>query len=75
MRFWTIWSTPAMTLKERILRTREWGAQEIAYRLPLRIRYWVTMQEIGRATSKSHDVPATPLDEILQNLEAPKSVH
>lgn len=74
MRFRTIWTIPAMTFGQRLRRTRDWAAQTVAAKLPLRIRYWVTLQEIGHATKNSEDVPATPLDEILQNLATPKSM-
>jgi len=74
MRFTTIWTIPAMTLRERLSRTRDWAAQEVAARLPKRIRYWTTLQEIGRATMTSPHVPATPLDEILRNLDTPKNL-
>lgn len=74
MRFWTIWSIPCMSIKERLLRTREWGAMTIAAHLPKRVRYWTTMIELGRATAKSDNVMAEPLDSILQNLDAPKHV-
>lgn len=71
MRLKTIWTMPAMDFTEKLRRTRDWGAQEIAARLPLRIRYWVTLQEIGRATADSPHIPATPLDDILKRLESP----
>ena len=74
MRFRTIWTAPAMTFRERLRRTRDWAAQEIGARLPVRIRYWVTMQEIGKATRTSRNIPATPLEDILRNLDAPKEL-
>lgn len=74
MRFRTIWSIRAMSLPERLRRTRDWAAMEIAARLPLRIRYWVTIHELAKATYTSSDVPATSLEEILKNLETPKVV-
>lgn len=74
MRFLTIWTIPACSLLERLRRTRDWAAMTIGARLPVRIRYWVTVLEIGKATMKSPNVPATPLSDILENLEAPKSV-
>lgn len=70
----TIWTMPAMTLMERLRRTREWAAMEIAAHLPLRIRYWTTMQELARATTDSSNIPATPLEDILRNMDRPKSV-
>lgn len=75
MRFWTIWRCPGLPLNERILRTRDWAAGEIGARLPLRIRYWVTLQEMGKATMHSKNVPATTLEEILVNLDRPKRMH
>lgn len=74
MRLRSIWSLPSYPLGERLRRTRDWLAMEIAANLPLRVRYWCTMQEIGRATMTSPNVPATPLDEILKNLETPKNL-
>lgn len=77
MRFWTIWTMPvkAMGMKERMLRTREWAAMEAARKLlPKRVRYWCAMQEIARATMDSPHIPATPLDSILKNLDAPKHI-
>ena len=74
MRFKTIWSLPAMSLGERLRRTRDWAAQKIASSLPVRVRYWVTLQEVGKATMTSPNVPATPLDEVIRNLDAPKNL-
>ena len=74
MRLRTIWSMPAMTLAERLRRTREWAAMEVAAHLPLRVKYWATMQGIGKATINSPDVPATTLADILRNLPAPKNM-
>ena len=74
MRFKTIWSIPAMTFGERIRRTRDWAAQKVAHALPLRIRYWATIQMVSKASIQSSNVPATPLSEVLNNLEAPKSL-
>lgn len=74
MRLSTIWSIPAMTMAERMRRTRDWGFQEVAARLPVRLKYFVTMQALARATSKlpNANVPAIPLDDILKNLDEPK---
>lgn len=70
----TIWTLPTLPLSERLRRTRDWSAQQVAAALPLRVRYWVTLAEIGKATMSSENVPATPLDEILHNLATPKSM-
>lgn len=73
MRLRTIWSIP-MEFTERLRRTRDWAAMTFASKLPLRIRYWCTLQEIGRATMTSPNIPATPLDEVLQGLAKPKEM-
>lgn len=74
MRFFTIWSMPAMSLRERLRRTRDWAAMTVAGLLPLRVRFWATMQELGHATAKSPNVPATTLEEILRDMNRPKSL-
>jgi hypothetical protein len=74
MRFRTIWSLRGLPLSERLRRTRDWAAMTIGAKLPLRIRFWVTMLEIGHATAKSPNVPATPLDDILHNMRRPNSM-
>ena len=74
MRLRTIWTMPAMTFAERLRRTREWAAQEIAARLPLRIRYWVAMQMIGKATMKAPNVPAADAAYVIRHLPSPKVV-
>jgi hypothetical protein len=70
----TIWTLRGLPLKERLARTRDSLASSIGGHLPLRIRYWVTLQEIGHATAKSPNVPATPLDYVLQHLAHPKNL-
>lgn len=75
MRFKTIWTLPGLSLRERLLRTRDWAASEFGARLPLRVRYWVTLQELGKATVNSPDVPATNLSDILRELDKPKVTH
>ena len=74
MRFKTIWTIPAMTLAERLRRTRDWAAWKIAAALPLNIRYWVVIQMVGKATMDSPNVPATTLTDILRNIETPKNL-
>jgi hypothetical protein len=65
----TIWTMPAMAFKERINRTKEWAALAVAVMLPKRVRYWVTVSEIAKATIDSPNIPATPLEEIMRALE------
>jgi hypothetical protein len=66
-----------MSFMERLRRTREWLAMKIASRLPLRIRYWVTILEIAKVTTQklpNAEVPAIPLEDVLQNLDSPRYV-
>lgn len=74
MRLRTIWSTPGLPLIERLRRTRDWSALQVVAALPLRVRYWTTIVEIGKATMTSENVPATPLNDILHHLDRPKNV-
>jgi hypothetical protein len=69
MRFKTIWTLKGMPLREKLSRTREWLNMTVAAHLPQRLKYWVTIQEIGKASKDSPNIPATPLDQILRNLE------
>lgn len=69
MRLATIWSIPAMSTMERLRRTREWANIKVAEMLPQRLKYWVTMLELAKATRESKEIPATPFDEILKNLQ------
>lgn len=71
MRLSTIWTLHNMSTMERLRRTREWAVIEIASKLPKRIRYWVTIQEIAKATMDSPNIPATPLDYVLKKLDSP----
>lgn len=68
MRLKTIWTAPAMDLAERLRRSRDWAAMAAGSALPQRVRYWVTVREIGHAVAYSPDVPATSLNDILKNL-------
>lgn len=74
MKLATIWSLPMMTTPERLRRTRDWAAMELARKMPLRIKYFVTLQQIGKATMDSPNVPGTKLEDILKNLETPKGL-
>lgn len=74
MKIIDIWSMKGFSIKERILRTRDSIAMSVAKRVPLRIRYWITINALAAASIDSKNVPATPLDEVLKNLESPKVV-
>lgn len=74
MRLRTIWTIPACSFAERMRRTRDWAAMEIGARLPVRIRYWVTMQAIGKASMDAPNVPAMALGDIIKKIDAPKNL-
>ncbi len=40
MKLTTIWTMPAMSLRERMRRSADWADLTIAARLPKRVRYW-----------------------------------
>jgi hypothetical protein len=45
MRLRTIWTTPAMTLRERWRRTtQEWLPMKVAWALPRRVLYWAAVR-------------------------------
>jgi hypothetical protein len=58
-----------MSTMERLRRTLEWATMETAAKLPQRLRYWVTMQELAKATVDSRNIPVTSLDDILRRLK------
>jgi hypothetical protein len=76
MKFTTIWTIPAMTLSERMRRTREWAAMTAASKLPLRVKYWAGIQQLAAASTKDpHQVvPEMTMTQILQAMPAPKNV-
>lgn len=72
MRFTHIWFRWVrgypMPLKEKIDRTKDLWSMNLYDILPKRAQYWVAMRAIGHATKTSQNVPATSLDNVLQNL-------
>lgn len=72
MRLRTIWTLPGASLREKTDRTGEWLYGKIANKIPQRVKYWVVIQELAKATRTSENVPATPLEEILNHLEKGK---
>ena len=75
MKLSTIWTLDDMSMTERLRRTWDWSFMALASKLPQRLKYHTTMQEVSKAVLKLPDdteVPAVPLDLVLQNLDAPK---
>jgi hypothetical protein len=73
MRFWTIWTIPAMTIAERLRRTRDWAALTIASHIPVRIKYWATVQQMVEASfvDPNKVVPEMDLEYIMRNMPQP----
>lgn len=76
MKLATIWTIPAMTLSERLRRTRERAAMKAASKIPLRIKYWAAVQQIAAAsTVDPHKVvPEMDTEYIMRNMPQPANV-
>lgn len=66
MRFRTIWTIPAMSLRERLRRSRDWAAAAIAHRLPRRIAYWSFIDTGVRAIKNDEVVPEVTYMALLE---------
>lgn len=76
MKFTTIWTIPAMTLRERLRRTREWAAFIAASMLPLRVKYWAGVQQIAAASTVDPNkiIPEMDLEYIMRNMPQPANI-
>lgn len=74
MRLSTIWSIPAMTLAERLQRTRDWAFSEVAARLPVRLRYFVAVQQMAKVSQRLPNVavPEITFEQFMKNIDTPK---
>lgn len=57
MRFRTIWTLRAMSLRERLARTGEWAVMALAHWLPRRLAYWSFIDTGVRYMGKDDTVP------------------
>jgi hypothetical protein len=70
MKFWTIWTIPAMTLRERLHRTwDDWFLQGLAARMPKRLAFWVVIHA-GAYTSRVNPNQIVPEMTFFDVLEA-----
>ena len=68
MRFFTIWTLKGLSLKERLSRTKEWGALKIAHKLPKIIKYW-TCIEVATGVVRGDQHPETvTIGQMLRKL-------
>ena len=76
MRFWTSWTIPAMTVRERLRRTRDWAAMTVASKIPVRIKYWAAVQQIAAASwvDPKKVVPEMDTEYIMRNMPQPASI-
>ena len=69
MKFTTIWTIPAMTLRERFRRTwDEWFLRGLAHRLPRRLAYWSFIDTGVRTMKPTEVVPEVRFTELLERL-------
>ena len=68
MKLTTIWTIPAMTLRERLNRTGEWGWRELAHRLPRRLAYWSFIDSGVRAMRPNDVVPEVRYMDLLERI-------
>lgn len=67
MRLSTIWTIQSMSTIERLRRTREWAAMEVAHRLPKQIKYWTVMETLVKATPNAPE--DTTVGDVLNSLK------
>lgn len=58
MKLTTIWTMPAMDLRERLRRTGVWALMTLAHRMPRRLAYWTFIDVYARHTIEHPQVIA-----------------
>lgn len=66
MRLRTIWTIPAMSLTERLRRTRDALTLSAAHRLPRRLAYWSLVDTGARHMKADEEVPAVTYMDVLE---------
>ena len=69
MRLVTIWTVPTMSTMQRIRHTKEWTLEELARKLPKRLKYLATMQELSKVTKDTSNPNSIPLDIVIRKLD------
>lgn len=67
MRLRTIWTIPAMSTRERLDRTADWAAQQVAWHLPPRIAYWSFIR-LGVRAIGNEVVPEVTYVDVLKRV-------
>jgi len=69
MKLTTIWTIPAMALRERLRRTwDEWFLRGLAQRLPARLRFWVVV-DAGANNMRNDVVPEVSFMAVLERMD------
>jgi hypothetical protein len=66
MRLKTIWTIPAMSLRERLSRTGELVLMTTAHHLPRRLAYWSFIDTGVRHIGDTEEVPAVTYAVLLE---------
>jgi hypothetical protein len=66
MKFWTIWTIPAMSLRERMNRTGEWALILLASHMPRKLGYWVVIIHGSRYFEPTEVVPEVRFMDVVQ---------
>lgn len=71
MRFTTIWTMPAMSLRERLSRTREELWRRAAHRLPRKLAYFSYIDSTAKYVKNDEIVPDVKAFDIMHRMEKP----
>jgi hypothetical protein len=78
MKLKTIWTLPAMSLAERMRRTRDFFALKAVRFIPLRVRYWSTVLHVAETTSlpafNKSAIGMISVTQMLDHIERPKVI-
>lgn len=66
MKISTVWTIPAMSLRERLSRTGEAFVRSLSHRLPRRLAYWSFIDTGVRHIRPNEVVPDVRYTELLQ---------
>lgn len=69
MKLTTIWTIPAMTVRERLHRTGEAITRSVAHRLPRRLAYWSFIDTAARHIGVNEVVPEVRVMDVLKRAE------
>jgi len=72
VRLKTIWTIPAMTVAERLRRTREAAWRSLAHHLPRSLAYWSFIDTGVRHIKGNEVVPEVKYTDILQRIGQPR---